>query len=69
MLGDVTTSPLPPIAGMPLELWTWLRESTLVRPHVVARARASLAAGERTSAHDVADAILDGPFLRFAPAS
>ena len=25
---------------MPLEVWTWLRDSMAVRPHVVARVRA-----------------------------
>ena len=52
----------PPVPGMPAEVWTWLRESMSVRPHVVARVRASLASGDdRPSPDDVALAILAGP--------
>ena len=54
--------PPPPIAGMPPEIWSWLRQSRSVRPHVVARVRAALAAGELVSAEDVALAILKGPY-------
>jgi hypothetical protein len=57
----MTSSP-PPIAGMPPEIWTWLRESRSVRPHVVARVRAALAAGRRVSSDDVALAIIHGPY-------
>ena len=52
----------PPIAGMPIEVWTWLRESRSVRPHVVARVRAALAAGLDVTSYEVAAAILRGPF-------
>lgn len=52
----------PPVAGMPVEVWTWLRESMAVRPQVVARVRASLDAGHQASADDVALAILRGPW-------
>ena len=55
------TSDVPPIAGMPDEIWSWLRESMAVRPLVVARVRAALASGEQASAEDVALAILGGP--------
>jgi hypothetical protein len=48
----------PPVDGMPLEVWSWLRESMAVRPQVVARARAALARGEQATADDVALAIL-----------
>jgi len=50
--------PRPPVDGMPAEVWSWLRESMAVRPHVVERVRAALARGERASADDVALAIL-----------
>lgn len=52
----------PPVAGMPAEVWAWLRESMAVRPQVVARVRASLEAGHQTSADDVARAIMNGPY-------
>jgi hypothetical protein len=46
---------------MPTEVWSWLRESLAVRPHVVARVRASLASGDDgPSPDDVALAILAG---------
>jgi hypothetical protein len=48
----------PPVDGMPAEVWSWLRESMAVRPHVVSRVRDALARGERASADDVALAIL-----------
>jgi hypothetical protein len=48
----------PPVSGMPLEVWSWLRESMAVRPLVVERVRRALAKGERASADDVALAIL-----------
>jgi len=51
----------PPVAGMPAEVWSWLRESTVVRPQVVARVRTALANGEQASPDDVALAILAGP--------
>ena len=56
----------PPVAGMPIEIWTWLRESRSVRPHVVARVRAALAAGERVSADAVATAMMTEPFRHVA---
>jgi hypothetical protein len=58
-MGSVmVTSDAPPVAGMPIEVWTWLRESLAVRPSVVARVRARLDAGDRPTADDVAAAIL-----------
>jgi hypothetical protein len=45
---------------MPPEVWRWLRESMVVRPHVVARVRAALDAGHRPTPDQVAGAILDG---------
>jgi hypothetical protein len=48
----------PPIACVPPEVWSWLHESLGVRPHVVARARATLANGDQASADDVAEAML-----------
>ena len=56
------TATQPPVPGMPLEMWTWLRESRSVRPHVVARVRAALAEGKQVSSDDLARAILDGPY-------
>ena len=58
---SMTLSP-PPVAGMPPEVWKWLRESRSVRPHVVARVRAALAAGIQVSAEDVALAMISGPY-------
>ena len=56
-------SPLqPPVTGMSLEVWTWLRESRSVRPHVVARVRAALASGERVTSDAVALAMITEPF-------
>lgn len=52
----------PPVPGMPLEMWLWLREARPVRPHVVARARAALAAGKQATADEVALAMLLGPY-------
>lgn len=51
---------------MPLELWTWLRESRSVRPHVVARVRAGLASGERVTPDAVARAMMTEPFRTLA---
>lgn len=59
----------PPVDGMPLEVWTWLRESMAVRPQVVARVRASLESGERATADQIARAMLDAPFLDVLRAS
>lgn len=50
-------APTPLVPGTSLDPWIWLREA-MVRPHVVARVRAALAAGHRVSADDVALAIL-----------
>jgi hypothetical protein len=50
----------PPVTGMPPEVWTWLHESSPVRPHVVADVRARLDAGVRPPVEDVALAILEG---------
>jgi hypothetical protein len=50
----------PLVAGMSDEVWTSLHETPAVRPTVVARVRAALDAGQRTSADDVALAILRG---------
>jgi hypothetical protein len=47
---------------MPAEIWSWLRESMAVRPHVVARVRAQLDAGEQPTAYQVALAMLEDPF-------
>jgi hypothetical protein len=49
---------VPPVAGMPIEVWTWLRESVSVRPAVVAVARARLEAGKRPTATELAEALL-----------
>ena len=57
----------PPVHGMPIEVWTWLRESMAVRPHVVARVRASLEAGERATPDDIATAMLSGTRREGAP--
>lgn len=57
----MTPSP-PPFPGMPLEMWAWLQESRPVRPHVVARVRAALAAGKQATADEVALAMLQGPY-------
>jgi hypothetical protein len=55
---------------MPIEVWTWLRESLAVRPQVVARVRASLEAGERRTGDDIANAMLgNGPFRDLLTAS
>ena len=48
----------PPVAGMPAEVWSWLRESLAVRPTAVAEARARLDAGLRPSSVELADALL-----------
>ena len=57
------TPATPPVPGMPLELWRWLREARPVRPEVVARAKAALAAGDRrVSADEIALAMLEGPY-------
>lgn len=62
-MGMEMIPPPPPIAGMPPEVWAWLREARCVRPHVVARARAALAAGDRrVSADEIALAMLEGPY-------
>ena len=61
-MGRVPTSQQPPVAGMPIEVWTWLRESRSVRPHVVARVRAALEAGERVTSDAVALAMITEPF-------
>ena len=52
----------PPVAGMPIEIWTWLHEPRSVRPHVVARVRAALVAGHRVAPRDVALAMITGPY-------
>ena len=64
----------PPVAGMSPAVWRWLRETTEVRQHVVARVRASLDAGERPTPDQVAVAILHGgpragPFRPFRGAA
>ena len=51
-------SDAPPVDGMSVEVWTWLRESNPVRPVAVAIARARLDAGARPSAVELADALL-----------
>jgi len=48
----------PPVAGMPAEVWTWLRTSLAVRPAAVADARARLDAGVQPTAAELADAVL-----------
>jgi len=57
----------PPVPGMSLEVWSWLREAMVVRPHVVAKVRAALARGQHASADEVARAILGGPGQHTAP--
>jgi hypothetical protein len=47
---------------MPLEMWAWLQEARAVRPHVVARVRAALAAGQQVTPDEVARAMLTGPY-------
>lgn len=54
---------------MPVEIWSWLRESMAVRPQVVARVRATIASGQQVSAEDVALAILGGPGRFGAPST
>lgn len=59
--GDAPGTPgddTPPVAGMPVEVWSWLRESMAVRPHVVARVRAALDAGVQATPDQVALAML-----------
>ncbi|HEX4906307.1 MAG TPA: hypothetical protein VFU93_12705 [Acidimicrobiales bacterium] len=57
------TTSSPPVPGMPLEMWRWLREARPVRPDVVARAKAALAAGDRpVTADEIALAMLEGPY-------
>ena len=48
----------PPVAGMSAEVWTWLRESDLVRPAAVAQARARLDAGVGPTSFQLAEAML-----------
>jgi hypothetical protein len=48
----------PPVAGMSVEVWSWLRETMEVRPHVVARIRAALDAGHQATPDQVAAAML-----------
>ena len=48
----------PPVAGMPPEVWSWLRDAQPVRPRVVADVRARLDAGQRPTPEDVALAML-----------
>lgn len=55
-----TETGIPPVAGMSIELWAWLRESVLVRPEVVADVREAYANGDTPTADDVAMAILVG---------
>ena len=51
-------SDAPPVDGMSIEVWAWLRESLPVRPVAVAIARARLDAGARPSSVELADALL-----------
>ena len=53
-------SPQPAVAGIPPEVWAYLRETMTVRPHVVARVRASLQAGVQPTSDEVALAMLHG---------
>ncbi len=56
----------PPIPQLSAELWCWLIKPSYVRPGVVADVRARLAAGERRSGLEVAEAVLrqgSVPFL------
>jgi hypothetical protein len=53
-------------AVIPLEIWVALTEMPVVRPHVVARVRAALAAGLIGTPDDVARAMLCGAPYRDA---
>ena len=57
-----TMTAVPPIAGMPVETWSWLRDSLAVRPHVVAQVRELLSAGHRPTPDQVANAMIFGPY-------
>ena len=48
----------PPVPGMTIEVWTWLREPASVRPDAVAEARARLDAGDHPTATQLAEALL-----------
>jgi hypothetical protein len=56
-------SPHPPIPGLSAELWCWLIKPSYVRPGVVAEVRARLAAGERRSGLEVAEAVMRQGFF------
>ena len=49
----------PPVPGMSIEVWTWLREPASVRPDAVADARARLDAGDQPTATELAEALLE----------
>ena len=53
----------PPIPGLPIDLWCWLIKPSYVRPGVVADVRARLAAGERRSGLEVAEAVMRQGFF------
>jgi hypothetical protein len=49
----------PPVSGMSVEVWTWLREPAPVRPDAVAEARARLDAGDHPTPTQLAEALLE----------
>lgn len=58
----MVTPPKPAASDIPPEVWASLREPIEVRPNVVARVRAALAAGERPTPDQVALAMMSWPY-------
>lgn len=46
------------VPDLPDDLWGWLLDASFVRPEVVADVRARLLAGERRTALEVAEAVM-----------